>query len=76
MIASASRRQRLSEKNTTHPELAAYATVLQRLGAARRERAEQLLCFCLLNNLTVAKPREFEQEFHRTVQVFGEGRTA
>jgi len=68
--------QRLSEKDTTHPELAAYAPVLQRLGAARRERARQLLYFCLLNNLAVAKPREFEQEFHRTVQVFGEGRTA
>ena len=68
--------ERLSEKDTTHPELAAYAPVLQRLGAARRERAQQLLYFCLLNNLAVAKPREFEQEFHRTVQVFGEGRTA
>jgi len=68
--------ERLSEQDTTHPELAAYAPVLQRLGAARRERARQLLYFCLLNNLAVAKPREFEQEFHRTVQVFGEGRTA
>ena len=68
--------ERLSEKGTTHPELAAYAPVLQRLGHARRERARQLLYFCLLNNLAVAKPREFEQEFHRTVQVFGEGRTA
>ena len=68
--------ERLSEQDTTHPELAAYAPVLQRLGAARRERAQQLLYFCLVNNLTVAKPREFEQEFHRCVQVFGEGRTA
>lgn len=68
--------ERLSQQNTTHPELAAYAPVLQRLGAARRERAQQLLYFCLVNQLVVAKPREFEQEFHRTVQVFGEGRTA
>ena len=68
--------ERLSEQGTTHPELANYAPVLQRLGAARRERAQQLLYFCLLNNLKVAKPREFEQEFHRCVQVFGKGRTA
>ena len=68
--------ERVSEYGTTHPELVNYATVLQRLGAARRERAQQLLYFCLVNNLTVAKPREFEQEFHRCVQVFGKGRTA
>jgi len=68
--------ERLSQQNTTHPELANYATVLQRLGAARRERAQQLLYFCLVNKLTVAKPRELEQEFHRCVQVFGKGRTA
>jgi len=68
--------ERLSEQGTTHPELANYATVLQRLGAARRERAQQLLYFCLVNKLTVAKPREFEQEFHQCVQVFGKGRTA
>ena len=68
--------ERLSQQSTTHPELANYATVLQRLGAARRERAQQLLYFCLVNKLTVAKPRELEQEFHRCVQVFGKGRTA
>ena len=68
--------ERQSQQNTTHPELANYATVLQRLGAARRERAQQLLYFCLVNKLTVAKPRELEQEFHRCVQVFGKGRTA
>ena len=68
--------ERLPETGTTHPELGAYARVLRPLGAARRARAQQLLYFCLLNNLAVAKPREFEQEFHRTVQVFGEGRTA
>ena len=57
-------------------KLAAYAPVLSRLGAARRERAQQLFYFCIVNNLTVANPREFEQEFHRCVQVFGDGRTA
>jgi MoxR-like ATPase len=68
--------ERLSEHGTTHPELAKYATVLQRLGAARRERAQQLLYFFLVNKLSVADPRELEQEFHRCVQVFGKGRIA
>jgi MoxR-like ATPase len=67
--------ERLSEAGTTHPELATYATVLRRLGAARGERARQLFYFCLVNKLTVANPREFEQEFHRCVQVFGKGMT-
>jgi hypothetical protein len=67
--------ERLSTSNSTHPELATYAPALSRLGAARRERAQQLFFFCIANNLTVATPREFEQEFHRCVQVFGDGRT-
>jgi MoxR-like ATPase len=68
--------ERLSEKDTTHPELATFAGVLNRLGSARRERARQLLYFCLVNTIPVAKPRELEQEFHRCVEVFGDGRTA
>jgi len=68
--------ERVSQSGTTHPELAAYASVLQRLGAARRERAQQLFYFCVINQLVVPSPRAFEQEFHRAVQIFGEGRTA
>ena len=68
--------ERLAQPGTTHPELAAYAPVLQRLGAARRERAQQLFYFCVINTLVVPSPRAFEQEFHRAVQIFGEGRTA
>jgi len=68
--------ERLSTSNSTHPELATYAPVLSRLGAARRERAQQLFYFCIANNLTVTNAREFEQEFHRCVQAFGDGRTA
>ena len=68
--------ERWSQQDSTHPELAAYAPVLKRLGAARRERAQQPLYFCLTQKLAVDAPREFEQEFHRCVQVFGKGRTA
>jgi MoxR-like ATPase len=68
--------ERGAEQNTTHPDLVAYAPVLARLGAARRARAKQLFYFCLVNNLTVSHAREFEQEFHRTVQVFSDGEAA
>ena len=68
--------ERLSEKNTTHPELATMRRCSQRLGAARRERAQQFLYWCLRQQSHRANPREFEQEFHRCVQVFGKGRTA
>jgi len=65
-----------SQMNSTHPDLAAYAPVLARLGAARRERAQQLFYFFILNDLSVPHPREFEQEFHRAVQVFSQGEAA
>jgi hypothetical protein len=68
--------ERHSDKNSTHPDVASYAPVLARLGAARRERAQQLFYFCIANAHTIANPREFEQEFHRCVQVFGNGETA
>jgi len=68
--------ERHSEQNTKHPELSNLAKVFQPLRAARRARAQQLLFFCLVNQITVANPRELEQEFHRCVQVFGKGRTA
>ncbi len=65
--------ERLGTPASTHPELATYAPVLGRLGAARRERAQLLFYFCIVNKIVVARPREFEQEFHRCVQVFATG---
>ncbi len=61
---------------STHPELAAFAPVLAALEPARRARAEQLFNFCIVNNLTIARPGEFEEEFNRCVTVFGEGGAA
>jgi hypothetical protein len=68
--------ERTSQQGTTHPELATYATMLRHLSDARRERAQQLFYFCLVNKITIANPRELEQEFHQCVQVFGKRRTA
>ena len=61
---------------STHPELARFAPVLAASAPRAASARQQLLYFCIVNNLTVANPREFEQEFHRCVQVFGDGRTA
>ena len=69
--AEISWQERLHAPSSTHPGLAAYAPVLGRLGAARRERAQSLFYYCIVNQIAVARPREFEQEFHRCVQVFG-----
>lgn len=66
--------ERLGEKDSTHPELAAYGPVLRRLGAARRDRARQLFYFCVINKISVTNARDFEQEFDRCVRVFGEER--
>jgi len=71
--AEVSWQERLSEKDTTHPEVAAYAPVLTRLRAARRERAQQLFAYLIVNRRAVSQPRAFEQEFHRCVQVFSKG---
>ena len=69
--AEISWQERLGAPSSMHPGLAAYAPVLGRLGAARRERAQSLFYYCIVNQIAVARPREFEQEFHRCVQVFG-----
>lgn len=62
--------------NSTHPELAVFAAALAPLEPTRRARSEQLLYFCLVNNLRVAQPREFEAEFDRCVRLFGAGGAA
>lgn len=63
-------RERLSDANTTHPELAAYAAVLEPLEEGRRKRAEQLLWYCAVAKIAVADPRKLEAEFDRCVRVF------
>ena len=65
--------ERLSERATTHPEVAAYAPVLARLGAGRRERAQQLFSYLIVERHKVADPRAFEREFHQCTQVFSGG---
>lgn len=63
--------ERIAVHGTTHPELAAYARVLNGLAAERRQRAQQLLYYCVVNRIAVREPHELEQEFDRAVTVFG-----
>src|SRR4051812_23896564 len=45
--------ERLSAQGTPHPELATFAGVINNLAPARRERARQLLYFCLVSTIPV-----------------------
>jgi MoxR-like ATPase len=64
--------ERSDQSHTTHPELTAYARVLDTLrDAARRKRAQQLFYYCALGRIAIRDPRLLEQEFDRCVKVFG-----
>jgi MoxR-like ATPase len=65
--------ERLSESGSTHPEIAAYARVLDHLEPARRKRAQQLFYWCVINRISIRQPVAFEREFDRCVKVFGQG---
>ena len=64
--------ERVAEKGTAHPELTVYARILSGLGDERRQRAQQLFYYCAINGIGIREPREFEQEFDRTVTVFSQ----
>jgi len=61
-------RERVSDSNTTHPELAAYAQVTGGLEPARRQCAQQLFYYCAVNKIPIADPGAFEREFDRAVE--------
>jgi MoxR-like ATPase len=63
--------ERVGSSGGSHPEIAAYAPVLAKLTGARRERAKQLLYYCIVQKIVVSNPREFEEAFHKCVKVFG-----
>jgi len=68
--------ERISTSGTTHPELVTISGLLSGLEPARLVRAKQLLYYCIVHNLTLADPRAFEEEFDRSVRVFGGGGAA
>ena len=64
--------ERLSEKNTQHPEIARYAKVLAPLKGGRRERASQLFNAFLVKKIVPADPAALEAGVHACVELLKE----
>jgi MoxR-like ATPase len=62
--------ERYIDKDTKHPQLAAWAPLLASLPAARGVRARQLFYSFAIRKITVPDAQAFEQEFDRCVRVF------
>jgi hypothetical protein len=64
--------ERLGEKGTSHPQVAAIGAVLAPLREGRLARARQFLTACLLRDVPVRSPRELEDELDRCVELLRE----
>ena len=64
--------ERLSEKNTQHPEIARYAKVLALLKGGRLERARQLFNAFLVQKIIPANPAALEAGVHACVELLKE----
>ena len=61
--------ERLTEKNTQHPEISRYAQVLAPLNGGRLERASQLFNAFLVNKIVPADPAALEAATHACVEL-------
>jgi hypothetical protein len=61
--------ERLSQKDTSHPEISRVAKVLATLDGARRERAKQFFSWCIVHGLALAKPAELEGQIQACVEL-------
>jgi MoxR-like ATPase len=61
--------ERLSQKDTSHPEISRVAKVLATLDGGRRERAKQFFSWCILQGLALAKPAELEGQIQGCVEL-------
>lgn len=62
-------RERISEHNTTHPELTELSAVLDKIQSDnRRSRARQLFYWALVNKVPLEKPGKLEEDFNATVE--------
>ena len=61
--------ERLSDKNTQHPEIARYAQVLAPLDGGRLERASQLFNAFLVKKIVSADPAALEANAHACVEL-------
>ncbi|MBI4348105.1 MAG: AAA family ATPase [Elusimicrobia bacterium] len=61
--------ERLSDKDTKHPEFARYAKVLSPLSGGRRERAKQFFNWCLASGTIPDDPAGLEGEMNACVEL-------
>jgi len=64
--------ERLDARDTPHPDFARIAKALAKLDGARRERAEQFFCWCVLEGIHPARPDEIENQVHACVELLKE----
>jgi MoxR-like ATPase len=57
-----------SQRATTHPDLARYATVVNQLEGARKRRAEQFFAWCTVARVVLGDPAEIEKEIEACVR--------
>ena len=61
--------ERFLDKNTSHPEHSRLGQILPKLRGPRHSRARQIFYWCLIENVVLDDPKEFEAEFNRCVRV-------
>jgi MoxR-like ATPase len=64
--------ERISDKNTSHPELVRIQRLLDGLEGARQERARQLLYWCVANKIVPASPEQLEADLQACVEAVRE----
>lgn len=66
--------ERIADKDSKHPGLAAWAPLLESLPPARAARARQLFYYFAIEKIAVLNAQAIEQEFDSCVRIFaGEG---
>lgn len=60
-------REHAKEENTIHPELTKNASTLHRLSGARRERANQLLTFLMVEHISPESFQELEKDLEKYI---------
>jgi len=65
--------ERVNQSGRRPPEHSRLSRVLGRLEGARRERAQQLFDWCLVEKVVLESPGRFETDFNACVEVVGGG---
>jgi hypothetical protein len=61
--------ERLNEKGTSHPVIAAIGKVLAPLDGSRKARARQFLVSCVVRGIQIESPADLETQIHACVEL-------